>query len=53
MTSPFLTLEEAAGYLRVNPKVLQRWAVKGRIRGGKAGNRWRFRKEILDRFVAR
>ena len=51
MDSPYLTLDEAAEYLRVNPKVLQRWAKKNKVRGGKAGARWRFKKSALDAYV--
>jgi excisionase family DNA binding protein len=32
-------------------RVIRRWAVEGKIKAGKAGSRWRFRKEDVDRFV--
>lgn len=53
--SPFLTDREAAVYLKLSAKfghiTIQRWAREGILRGGKVGDRWRFRKADLDDFV--
>lgn len=53
--SPLLTDKEAAIYLKLSSKfgyiTVQKWARDGRLRGGKVGDHWRFRKEDLDDFV--
>ena len=50
-----LTDRDAAKYMRLSPKfgyiTIQRWAREGRLRGGRVGDHWRFRKEDLDDFV--
>jgi len=57
---PVMTTDEAAAYLRVSRRTLERWTVKGRlrrynIRGHVDGGRpmWRYRKDDLDRFLTR
>jgi len=49
--SPYMTLTEAAAYLRCNPKVLSRWVQANRLRHGRAGRDLRFKSEWLDQFV--
>jgi excisionase family DNA binding protein len=49
--SPYLTLIEAAKYLRCSPVTLRFWALKKKIKGGKAGATWLFHEQDLDRFV--
>ncbi len=51
MLSPYMTLVEAAEYLRCNPKVLSRWVRARRVKFGRAGRDLRFRREWLDSFV--
>jgi excisionase family DNA binding protein len=50
--SPWLTVEEAAGYLRCQRRTLLVWVRQGKVRGyqlsGKLRHVWRFRREDLD-----
>lgn len=50
---PLLTIEEAAGYLRVSKTSLRRWTNEGRLDCVRIGVRAerRFRREDLDRFL--
>jgi len=43
-----LTLIEAAHYLKVSKKTIQRLIAAGSIPCAKVGGQWRFLKEILD-----
>jgi excisionase family DNA binding protein len=49
---PLLTSAEAANILRVNPKVLERWAKAGEIPAFKVGKFWRYRSSDLDEWVS-
>ncbi len=46
-----LTVEEVAGYLRLQPQTINKWAQEKRIPAVKLGKEWRFRKTILDRWL--
>ena len=46
-----MTLREAAAYLRLSPGTIYNMVSKGRLRCGRAGNRLRFHREDLDRFL--
>lgn len=52
MESIWMTAQEAASYLRVQPRTLLLWARLGRIKGytlsGTQRHVWRFRTEDLD-----
>jgi hypothetical protein len=45
-----LTLKEAAGILRMNPRTLRGYVLRQEIEGRIIGGRWRFRQIDLDRF---
>jgi excisionase family DNA binding protein len=45
-----LTLREAAGVLRMNPRTLRAYLRRGEIEGRVIGRKYRFRKIDLDRF---
>jgi excisionase family DNA binding protein len=45
-----LTLREAVGVLRLNPRTLQAYLRRGEIEGRVIGGKYRFRKIDLDRF---
>jgi hypothetical protein len=45
-----LTLREAAGVLRMNPRALRAYLRRGEVEGGVIGGKYRFRKIDLDRF---
>jgi excisionase family DNA binding protein len=55
--SPWLTANEAALYLRVEPRTILQWARLGKLKGfalsGTKRTTWRFRLEDLDAFVYR
>ena len=46
-----LTLEEAAGYLRVHPQTVYRRLRAGALPGAKVGDQWRLRKADLDEYL--
>ncbi len=47
-----MTVKEVAQYLKLNPITVYRYAAQGKIPGFKVGSSWRFKKEILDEWVA-
>ena len=51
-TESWLTAEEAAAYLKVEPRTLLSWARQGKVRGyslsGTERHLWRFRHRDLD-----
>ena len=49
--TPWLNLHQAAEYMGVKPGTVYDWVESGRLRCGRAGNRLRFRREDLDRFL--
>lgn len=53
--SPWLTIAEAAAYLKVNPKTASAWALSGRIPAARIGGRgpWRIHKHRLDEYLNR
>lgn len=46
-----LTAEEAARYLRLHVKSVYRLAKRGKIPAQKAGGRWRFHSDALERWL--
>jgi excisionase family DNA binding protein len=49
---PLQTPEDAAAYLRIHPKTVQRLARQRRIPALKVGKGWRFRRSDLDSWAA-
>ena len=47
-----LTANEAADYLKVTVRTIYRLIRKGKIPGCKVGGSWRFRRDILDDWLA-
>jgi excisionase family DNA binding protein len=47
-----LTANEAANYLKVTVRTIYRLIREGRIPGCKVGGSWRFRRDILDDWLA-
>jgi excisionase family DNA binding protein len=47
-----LTVEEAAGLLRVHRNTIKRLLREGKLAGTKVGRAWRVRREVLMAFVA-
>jgi excisionase family DNA binding protein len=46
-----MTLREASEYLGVSPDTLYKYLNERRIPAFKLGNRWRFKKDLLDRWM--
>ena len=53
MTSPreVMNVREASEYLGISPDTLYRYVYQDRIPAFKLGNRWKFKKNILDRWI--
>ena len=51
MTQEFMTVEEVAKYLRLNMQTVSRMAQRGELPAVKVGRHYRFRKDVLDRFL--
>lgn len=48
-TKEYLTLNEVAELLSVNPETVRRWSNDGSIPAAKVGGIWRYRKVDIDR----
>ena len=48
-----MTTKEAAEYLRLNYMTVYKLAQRGKIPATKVGGNWRFKREILDAWIAR
>lgn len=48
-----MNLREASNYLGVSPDTLYRYISEDRIPAFKLGNRWKFKKTTLDRWMER
>ncbi len=48
-----MTAKEAADYLKLNYMTVYKLAQRGKIPASKIGGNWRFKKEILDDWIAR
>jgi excisionase family DNA binding protein len=46
-----MNLRQASQYLGVSPDTLYRYVSEGQIPAFKLGNRWKFKKTILDRWM--
>ena len=46
-----MTLREASQYLGISPESLYKYLSADRIPALKLGNRWRFKKDLLDRWI--
>ena len=51
MEDRWMTLQEVAEYLQLSKDMIYRLAQSGRIPASKIGNRWRFRRERVDRWM--
>lgn len=48
-----MNIREASDYLGVSPDTLYRYVYQDKIPAFKLGNRWKFKKTILDRWMER
>ncbi len=46
-----MNIREASYYLGVSPDTLYRYVYEDRIPAFKLGNRWKFKKTVLDRWM--
>ena len=46
-----MTLREASQYLGISPDTLYKYLSEKSIPAFKLGNRWRFKKDLLDRWM--
>ena len=46
-----MTLREASQYLGISPDTLYKYLGEDKIPAFKLGNRWRFKKDLLDRWI--
>jgi len=46
-----MTLREASQYLGISPDTLYKYLSENKIPAFKLGNRWRFKKDLLDRWM--
>ena len=46
-----MTLREASQYLGISPDTLYKYLGEKSIPAFKLGNRWRFKKDLLDRWM--
>ena len=55
MSSPreVMNVKEASDYLGISPDTLYRYVYQDRIPAFKLGNRWKFKKTILDKWIER
>ncbi len=51
-TSGWLTIEEVAQYLEVEPSAVRQWATQGRLPAVREGEAWRVEKTRLDQWIA-
>ena len=47
-----MTIDEAAKYLRIHKSTIYRLAKNGQIPASKVGNKWRFRKDVIDQWLS-
>ena len=48
-----MNIREASQYLGVSPDTLYKYLSRGRVPAFKLGNRWKFKKSTLDRWMER
>jgi excisionase family DNA binding protein len=51
MNTQWMTVKDLADYLQLSPDLIYRLAQRGKIPVSRIGNRWRFNKEKIDRWM--
>lgn len=51
MESPYMTPNEVAAYLRVDPQTVRRWCTEGALTPVRAGRQLRIHRDELARFT--
>lgn len=49
----WMNAREAASYMAVSSRTVQKWANEGRLKGRKTGRHWKFKRSACDRAVKR
>jgi len=52
MNDRWMTVQEIADYLHVSHDLIYRLAQRDKIPASKVGGRWRFKRELIDRWMA-
>lgn len=47
-----MTIDELAAYLKIPKSTLYKLAQEGKVAGQKVGRHWRFRRDIIDEWLA-
>jgi excisionase family DNA binding protein len=53
MQEILLTAEQVAHYLKVDRFTVYRWVTQKKIPAFKVGNRWRFKRKMIDAWLVR
>jgi len=53
ITKEVMTLRQASEYLGISPDTLYKYLSENEIPAFKLGNRWRFKKDLVDRWMER
>lgn len=48
MEQEYLTAEDVAELLKLDPETVRRWSREGKLPGSKIGDTWRYRKTDID-----
>jgi excisionase family DNA binding protein len=48
-----MNIREASDYLGISPDTLYRYVYQDKLPAFKLGNRWKFKKTVLDRWIER
>jgi len=51
MTEKWLTIDQIAKYLQVSKEKIYKMCQQGRMPASKFGGQWRFKKEVVDRWL--
>ena len=51
MTDKWLTIEQIADYLQVSTEKLYKLCQKGKMPASKLGGQWRFKREVIDKWM--
>ena len=50
-SEPIMTVDEVSAYLNLHPLTVRRLARDGEIPATKIGRQWRFKRDLLDRWL--
>ena len=53
MTDKWLTISQIATYLQISREKIYKYCQRGKMPASKCGNQWRFKKDLVDRWLLR